>query len=501
MPVIVIERAGSEPRTFELAHGPNLIGRAPDNAVVVAHESLSRRHACLFIERDGVRLTDLNSKNGTFVDDARIREARLEDGSSFRCGDVSFSYREQSAPHAAPLLEIDLARRRPMIDDFWPRGADSRTPPSQPSSTPASPSRGERGRSLLHVLEALAALGDEDVFERALDLLFRILPIDHAVIALSEPGSPELPLRAARSRPGAGACSHSQHVIDYVTEHGTAVLFANAAQDPRLLGVQSIAEENICASLCVPLFLRDQRRGVLYVDRRSAGSTFDGDDLDVLCVFAGYAAISIDNVLLAKKLEEEAVLRSHLLRFFPTNTALQIMASGRASLGPVKSQVTALFCDLSGFTMLSSTLDPTRVIQLLNEYFQMLSNIVFRLGGTLEKYIGDALLAVWGAPFSSPDDAVRAVRAAIEMQRAFVELEREWRRAGTLALGIHIGLDTGLVAAGNIGSDRYLQYATIGEATTLASRICSAAQSGEILISGAMRSALGGAECSLTALP
>jgi adenylate cyclase len=108
---------------------------------------------------------------------------------------------------------------------------------------------------------------------------------------------------------------------------------------------------------------------------------------------------------------------------------------------------------------------------------------------------------VWGAPFSSPDDAVRAVRAAIEMQRAFVELEREWRRAGTLALGIHIGLDTGLVAAGNIGSDRYLQYATIGEATTLASRICSAAQSGEILISGAMRSALGGAECSLTALP
>jgi adenylate cyclase len=501
MATLVIEHAGGESREFELQNGPNFIGRAPDNAVVISHASLSRRHACLFVERDAVRLTDLDSKNGTFVHGVRIREVLIEAGGSFRCGDVSLALRGEPAARVGPLLEIDLSQRRPQLSDFWARSDDTRAPASTPEPGERRQVRQQRGKSLLHVFEALAALRSEDVLERVLDLLFQVLPIDHAAVLLGEPGTTRMLPGAARSRDRFSGCECSQHVVDYVRQHGTAVLFANASQDPRLAGAHSIVDQDIRASLCVPLPLRARQSGVLYVDTRRSTSTFGQEDLEFLCVFAGYAAITLDNVSLAKQLEEEAVLRSHLLRFFPASTATQILASGRTSLAPVKTLVTALFCDLTGFTTLSSTKDPTDVVRLLNQYFQTVAEVVFRLGGTLEKYIGDALLAVWGAPFSRADDAARAVQAAVEMQRKCMELEHTWRSADGVALGIHIGLDTGLVAAGNIGSERYLQYATIGEATTLASRICSAAQSGDILISGATCHALADTHFDLVPMP
>jgi adenylate cyclase len=155
------------------------------------------------------------------------------------------------------------------------------------------------------------------------------------------------------------------------------------------------------------------------------------------------------------------------------------MARG-APLETIETEVTVLFSDISGFTALSSTLEPRQVVDLLNDYFPVMAEIVFKYEGTLEKYIGDALMAVWGAPFSHPDDADRAVRAAVEMQRALAELNARWRAQGRPELQIHVGLNTGRVAAGNIGSEQYLQYATIGDATNVASRVCSAAADGEI---------------------
>jgi adenylate cyclase len=108
---------------------------------------------------------------------------------------------------------------------------------------------------------------------------------------------------------------------------------------------------------------------------------------------------------------------------------------------------------------------------------------VFPYEGTLEKYIGDALLAVWGAPYPKEDDTERAVRAAIEMQWAVCRLNEEWAQQRNLQIQIHIGINTGKVAAGNIGSEKLIQYAAIGDTTNVTSRICSLAKAGEILIS------------------
>jgi adenylate cyclase len=180
-------------------------------------------------------------------------------------------------------------------------------------------------------------------------------------------------------------------------------------------------------------------------------------------------------------MQAEAVVRDKLERFFPPAVSQKLREEGHLEI--VDTEVTALFADISRFTQLSSTMEPRQVIEMLNDYFQvMVEEIVFPYKGTLEKYIGDALLAVWGAPYQQTDDADRAVQAAIAMQRAVCRLNEQWLEQRNLQIQIHIGLNSGKVAAGNIGSQKLIQYATIGDTVNVASRICSVAQAGEILI-------------------
>ncbi len=157
-------------------------------------------------------------------------------------------------------------------------------------------------------------------------------------------------------------------------------------------------------------------------------------------------------------------------------------------------EVTALFCDIVGYTTISSEMAPEAVMRLLKAFLPTMSELVFRHEGTLEKYIGDALLAVWGAPYSRPDDAQQALRCAMAMQAEMPRLNARLAESGVTLpgpLAIHIGLHSGRVAAGNLGSDRYVQYATIGDATNVASRVCNSASADQIVFSEATRVRLG----------
>jgi adenylate cyclase len=151
----------------------------------------------------------------------------------------------------------------------------------------------------------------------------------------------------------------------------------------------------------------------------------------------------------------------------------------------IETEVTALFSDISGFTEMTAPMQPRKVLEFLNEYFKvMVEDIVFPFGGTLEKYIADALLAVWGSPYQKDDDAIMAVNAAIAMQWAMKQLNEDWTEQGRdLQIQIHIGLNSGMVAAGNIGSENLIQYTNIGDTMNVASRICTAAKAGEVFIS------------------
>ena len=486
MPRLILHPGRPDQREVRLATGPNTIGRAEDNAVFVLDRSLSRHHASIEISADGgAVLRDLGSTNGTFVEDEPVATSRpLFGGETIRCGAVTLRYvparvrtDTETRPTSSRDIDADLTRlsMREILETPL-RGVRSAE---------------ERLRILLKVSQLLASPASIDrLLETVLDLAFDILDIDRAAILMADPESGELSPRVVRTRPGVSASGpiFSRHIVEYVRDHSVAALFGDAQADPRLAPAQSVLHQSICASMCAPLKPRDEVKGVLYVDNLSAPDRFDQDDLDFLSAFANQAAVALDNASLYAELESQAVVRNTLLRFFPPRTIGRIMEGNVLHLEPRETEVTALFCDISEFTELSATLSPGEVLSLLNAYFPVMADVVFRHEGTLEKYIGDALMAVWGAPFRDPDDPQRAISAAVEMQRALEEVNRRLDLPRPLA--VHIGLNTGLVAAGNVGSDRYIQYATLGEATNLASRICDLAPAGEIYLSGATRAGL-----------
>lgn len=482
---VILNPGQVDERVVMLPEGTTTIGRTEENGIRVPHPSLSRRHARL--ERAGGRvvLVDLDSKNGSFVGPHRVSRQELGHGQSFRCGEVWFR-----------LVSLDT----PLPDGWGPLRTQpletrfSGGPTMEALLDTRSPDRTrDKLQVLLKVGQILSSPGPVDgLLERVLQLVFQIWAVDRAAVLLVDRDTGALEPRVSRGVRGGALPErfYSQHIVDYVHSRGVAALFTDAQDDARLVGADSVFRQSIRASLCVPLRTRDTVLGVLYLDSLKQGGLFTDEDLEFLTAFANQAAIALDHAHLARRLEEEAVLRNAYQRFFPPDVVRQLKALRGVPLEVREANVTILFSDITGFTAMSSRLKPRQVVDMLNAYFPVMADVVFRHEGTLEKYIGDALMAVWGAPFARPDDADRAVRAAVEMQQALADLNTRWRAEGVPEIQVHIGLNSGPVAAGNIGSERYLQYATVGDATNVAARVCGVARPGEVLITDATRALL-----------
>jgi len=509
-PRLIVRPGEDGEQQVELSPGQYTIGRTQQNDVFVLHKSLSRQHARLTVDEAGdVTLHDLGSKNGTFVDGVRVDGAHLGRRHYLKCGDVVFSYINEEAPVSGrnddPQMVVDPEHdlmRQPLETMLSSSGAASI------HLLPATSRAQETLRVLLKVSEILGSSGDlDDVLVRTLELTFQLLDVDRASVLLGAPG--ELPVpKVARRRDGhpVGASPFSRRIVDYVLGRKVAALFGDVHSDVRIAAAGSIVKQSIAAAMCAPLLDRDREPiGAIYVDRLadegSGGRRYGQSDLEFLSAFAHQVAIAADNAGLRKRLEAEALRRSTLQRFFPPTTIEALMKAG-GELPVTETPATVVFCDISGYTGLCARRRPREVIEFLNAYFPAVVGAVVAHEGTLEKYIGDALLATWGAPIRREDDAARAVAAALDMQRAVTELNASFRETGRFEdIAVHIGVATGPVAAGNIGSSQYVQYATVGEVTTLASRICGEAGPGEVVIDEATRAAMGSAVPEVEALP
>jgi len=493
---IVANPGLTDERACEVRVGSTTIGRTKDNDVFVLHKSLSRQHARL--EHDGTRTTlvDLDSKNGCFVSGARVTRREVKAGDVIRCGDVLLELRDPAVMTEKSWAPSTVAESRRTlsemsIDDILGSRDASRTSLRLGDADSITRAR-ERLEVLLKVGQLLSKpYSVDELLGHVLDLVLRIMDVDRvAVLMLDEASGQLLPRVQKAARGSTPERFYSEHIVSWVRDHGVAALFSDAKLDARVGAAESIVAQSICSSMCAPLKGKDRLLGVLYVDNLTTPDRFAAEDLDFLGAFASQAAVAIENSMLWHRVEGEAVMRSTLMRFFPPATIKRLSESGGASLGVVDTEVTALFSDISDFTVMSSSLPPRAIVDMLNEYFPMMADVVFRNGGTLEKYIGDALMAVWGAPFAAPDDVDQAVQAAVEMQRSLAVHNARWSERGRAPIRIHIGINTGPVAAGNIGSDRYLQYATIGDATNVASRVCGVAEAGQIVITDATHSRL-----------
>jgi adenylate cyclase len=222
----------------------------------------------------------------------------------------------------------------------------------------------------------------------------------------------------------------------------------------------------------------------LYADRFDAIERFGADDLDLLNAVSVHMGIAINTVINYERLQKQAQARSSFERFLPRQVVDQILRSpDEVRLGGVRQKVTALFADVRNFTTLSETSTPELIVNLLNQYFSMVSEIIFKHSGTLDKYIGDGLMALFGAPYASELDAIKAVRAAVEMQRAMVSFNERLRADNLPPIQIGIGVNTGPAIIGYIGSESRLDYTAIGDTINTAARLESLAQPSQIVIS------------------
>src|SRR5258705_12219416 len=310
--------------------------------------------------------------------------------------------------------------------------------------------------------------------------------VDRVSILLLDGKSDELIPRISKSRTGAESAEKHvpQSIARKAVEERVAILSDNAAADERFKG-KSILIQSVRSAMCTPLMGSDQKvLGILYVDNLTATHSFADEDLEFLIAFGGLTAVAIENSQLSEQLRREALVLSNFQRYFAPNLASQIaQQEGAVQLGGTKRPVVIFFSDIRGFTPLSETMGPDEIATLLTEYFTEMVEIVFEHSGTLDKFMGDAIMALWGAPIDHEDDADRAVACAIDQLIALEKLNVKWKKENRPELRIGIGINFGEVFAGNIGSNRRLEDTVIGDAVNTASRLCSSAGPNEILIS------------------
>ena len=479
---------GDEPQECSL-QAFNTLGRHPNNTIQVLDRIVSKEHAEIVKLPDGrYELRDLGSLNGTFMDGERVDRRVLQNGDEITFGSTRVVYQENRETDRAldrvtiapSMMESHIRQRlAPELDsEFWPEKEihDEKLL--------------RRDYERLRIAQELGrAIGNEldldTLLQKILDKAFELLPADRGVILLMDEDSKPVPRVVKHkhdSDPEEIVLSNS--IINEVIQGKQAVLSSDASIDSRFSGAHSIIMQGIRSTMCVPLLHSDEILGIMNLDSQIATNAFGEKDLRIFTGIATQAAIAIQNARLAHKIEFEARTRAQFERFF-SPAMVQEMVEGRLQLDGVgeKRDATILFADIRGFTAMTENVDAHEIVALLNDYFEMMVEVLFQYNGTLDKYVGDEVMALFGVPIDNPDAPAAAVLCAVEMQRAMVEFNRTRMADGLPAVHAGIGVNTGEVVYGAIGSSKALQYTVIGDAVNTASRLCSLAKPDEVICS------------------
>jgi adenylate cyclase len=337
----------------------------------------------------------------------------------------------------------------------------------------------------------------DDIANETMELAFRIEGVERGFMMLfDEHGhvSRQTEVRY-RSKPSSNEPQIilSRSVIERMKSEMAPIMITDLSADERFQGSESMKVSGLRSAMCAPLVAQKRLAGILYVDNLQKASAFTQEELNIFAVVATQAAAAIDSFIAHDALSKQILERSALERFLAPEVVEMVAANPHEiRLGGVNQKVTILFADVRGFTGFSETLPPEKVVEILNEYFTRVTDVIFDHGGTLDKYLGDGVMALFGAPISKGNDAANAVRAALSIQKLIEELNRDAADRNWPELRVGIGVNTGIVTAGNIGSPKRIDYTVIGDAVNVSSRLCSNAVAGQVLVSESTAAEIGG---------
>ena len=491
------------------------IGRAPDNAVVLDDPRASRYHAHIKSADNGsFTIVDGNVVNGqlrrsankVFINGEPEYEHQLKNGDRVTIGASTLRF-EQAAEERTTDVRYDdkplghtqlLISANDVMSTVLRSKADEAIAPSRDKVLEALQRKANILSALYEMSKTLGSVFDLNaIFAKATDIIFRSTPADRVVALLADVGADgnledvNLTPIAVRARDNnleahARRLSIGRTITRKVMKDRVALLSQDAASDEQFAGVDSIVSQGVRSTICAPLVSETRVHGALYADRLDPFAAFKPDDLELISAVAAQTAIAVENARAHERLAREEVARANYSRFLPEYVVKQMLENPESfKLGGVSQTITILFADIRGFTRISEHAPPEKIVSLLNRYFSAMTDIIFAHGGTLDKYLGDGLMALFGAPTTTPEDASNALNAAVAMQRRLLGINQELRAEGLSEIGVGMGLHTGEVIVGYIGSERRSEYTAIGDTVNTSSRLESNARGGEILVSDA----------------
>jgi adenylate cyclase len=458
------------------------LGRSPNATIQIADPEVSRQHTEIEADGEDYVVRDLGSSNGTYLNGRRLYgPATLEDGDELAIGGAKLVFRLES--HRPQVLRT-AEKRAPVLASCAQEDAFA---PADEIDDVATLRRDYDRLRIAHEFKKAIRLERDlhALLPKILDVAFALIPAENGVILLRDPRTGELLVEAVRQRKQSSAkVLISETLLAHVAGKKEGVLTSDASADLRFNAASSIVGLGVRSCMAVPLLTGGAVRGVMFLDSREYIGAFTPKDLEVLSAIASQATIAIENAELISAMEESAKKKAFLERFLSPALAREV-EKGRIELakGGSLKELTVLFADIRGFTAMSETAPPQETVDMLNEYFELMADCVFEFNGIVDKFIGDSVMALFGAPIPGTDDAERAIRCAIRMMEKTHEFNVTRRYAGKAPISVGIGIHAGEAVVGIIGSTKRLEYTAVGDTVNVASRLCGAAGRDEIVLS------------------
>jgi adenylate cyclase len=367
---------------------------------------------------------------------------------------------------------------------------DPVTGAAAPESDEAASEVAHRLELLLEITASLAAIHEPTRLTRETALrLLELFPQAQRIGFFQledDPTSDEDILRPTylvdRSKTRRGAVQISHSVLQATVANRQAILSEDIQVDPRFSKSESLEVAGVTSILCTPLCLGERILGAVYVDSTDPNSSFDEGALRLLTGISAVLAAAYENARLFASVQAESVRRASLERYFSPDLVDRVMRGdlplareGREANG------TILFVDIRGFSSITLSTPPKILVATLNAYFAAMQRIIFRSRGTVERFGGDSILAYWGIVDEDPLSATRALRASLAMQVEVFRLNPELRSKKLVEIEIGIGLNTGPVISGDVGSAERYEFTILGDAVNMARRFEALAPRGQVI--------------------
>ncbi|WP_257311063.1 adenylate/guanylate cyclase domain-containing protein [Geothrix fuzhouensis] len=470
------------------------IGRGDQATIRIQANAVSRVHARIFLKDGQPHVMDMKSLNGTSLNGVTLSEpAPLHPEDTVLLGEAMVRWvpdRASGGPASGlnPALTSRSGTSRISLEDRAFDASGSILVPHASLEAMLAQAGGQHPAgeavTLFQRLASMAgtllrAAGLTELLESVMSLVTSQIPCQRGFILLVDAGGELVPELAWEEQPGLNPNPISRTIARTAMKDRVAILTTDARMDPRFSAGESIKIHGITSALCAPLIVENQSLGVIYLETSLSKGSFKREDEHLLSAMANFAAVGIQR-------EREAKFRQRLERYHSPAVVDQILKSSQNKEAPAlqaqRCQISVLFADISGFTRMSEGMEPLVLAGILNRTFEAMTDQIFSRGGTLDKYIGDAIMAFFGAPSPDPDHARHAVEAAAAMQETLRTLNAG-RPEGYPELRMRIGINSGEAFAGDIGCEKRMDYTVMGSTVNLASRLeSSVAKAGQIVI-------------------